>query len=126
MGIVLQGFTQGASGGKVLFSNIPGAVTTIGGSYAGPLAISIWIAVAFAVVLFYVLEQTPLGRSCRRSSTVSSNASTTRPHNQTVDRITRISGTTAASTARSGRKPPVEKEATYYRQTRSLETAGSR
>lgn len=63
VGIVLQGFTQGASGGKVLFSNIPSAVTTIGGSYAGPLAISVWIVLGFAVVLFYVLEQTPLGRS---------------------------------------------------------------
>lgn len=63
VGIVLQGFTQGASGGKVLFSNIPPAVTTIGGSYAGPLAISVWIVLGFAIVLFYVLEQTPLGRS---------------------------------------------------------------
>lgn len=63
VGIVLQGFTQGASGGKVLFSHIPSAVTTIGGSYAGPLAISVWIVLGFAIVLFYVLEQTPLGRS---------------------------------------------------------------
>ena len=63
VGIVLQGLTQGASGGKVLFSNIPTVVTTIGGNYAGPLAISVWIVLGFAVVLFYVLEQTPLGRS---------------------------------------------------------------
>jgi len=63
VGIVLQGFTQGASDGKVMFSNIPSAVTTIGGSYAGPLAISVWIVLGFAIVLFYVLEQTPLGRS---------------------------------------------------------------
>lgn len=63
VGIILQGLTQGASGGKVLFSNIPSAVTTIGGSYAGPLAISVWIVLGFAVALFYILEQTPLGRS---------------------------------------------------------------
>jgi ribose transport system permease protein len=63
VGIVLQGLTQGASGGKVLFSNIPTVVTTIGGSYAGPLAISVWIVMGFAVALFYVLELTPLGRS---------------------------------------------------------------
>lgn len=63
VGIILQGLTQGTSGGKVLFSNIPAVVTTIGGSYAGPLAISVWIALGIAVLLFYVLEQTPLGRS---------------------------------------------------------------
>ncbi|MDT0263896.1 ABC transporter permease [Jatrophihabitans lederbergiae] len=63
VGIVLQGFTQGASGGKVLFNGIPSVVTKIGGGYAGPLAISVWIAIGFAIVLFYVLEQTPLGRS---------------------------------------------------------------
>jgi ribose transport system permease protein len=63
VGIMLQGFTQGTSGGKVLFSNIPAVVTTIGGSYAGPLAISVWIVLGFAAILYYVLEQTPLGRS---------------------------------------------------------------
>lgn len=63
VGIVLQGLTQGASGGKVLFDGIPQAVTTLGGSYAGPLAISVWLALAFAIALYYLLEQTPLGRS---------------------------------------------------------------
>lgn len=63
VGIVLQGLTQGASDGKVLFDGIPSAVTTLGGSYAGPLAISVWIALGFAIALYYLLEQTPLGRS---------------------------------------------------------------
>lgn len=63
VGIVLQGFTQGTSGGKVLFNGIPKAITTLGGGYAGPLAISVWLAIGFAIVLFYILEQTPLGRS---------------------------------------------------------------
>ena len=63
IGIALQGFTQGTSGGQVLFANIPKIVTQIGGSYAGPLAVAAWIAIGIAVVLFYVLEMTPLGRS---------------------------------------------------------------
>ncbi|MDX6665413.1 MAG: ribose transport system permease protein [Solirubrobacteraceae bacterium] len=63
VGIVLQGFSQGTSGGKVLFANIPNLVTQIGNGYAGTLAIAVWIALAVAVILFYILEQTPLGRS---------------------------------------------------------------
>lgn len=63
IGIALQGFTQGTSGGQVLFANIPKIVTQIGGSYAGPLAIAVWVAIGIAVILFYVLEMTPLGRS---------------------------------------------------------------
>lgn len=63
VGIMLQGGSQGVSGGKVLFSNIPPAVTKIGNGYAGVLAIAVWIALALAVVLFYILERTPIGRS---------------------------------------------------------------
>jgi ribose transport system permease protein len=63
IGIALQGFTQGTSGGQVLFSNIPKIVTQIGGSYAGPLAIAVWVAIGIAAILFYVLEMTPIGRS---------------------------------------------------------------
>jgi ribose transport system permease protein len=63
VGIILQGLTQGASGGKVLFENIPPLVNTLGGSYAGPLAICVWITLGFAALLFYVLEHTPVGRS---------------------------------------------------------------
>lgn len=63
VGIVLEGLTQGTSGGKVLFNNIPKAVSEIGGGYAGPLSISVWLTLAFAIVLFYILEHTPVGRS---------------------------------------------------------------
>lgn len=63
VGIVLMGFTQGLSGGQVLYSNIPPLVVTLGGGYAGPLAMSVWIVLGFAAVLFYLLEHTPVGRS---------------------------------------------------------------
>lgn len=63
VGIVLQGLSQGLSGGRVLFSDIPSQVSTIGNGYAGPLAIAVWLALIVAAVLFYVLERTPLGRS---------------------------------------------------------------
>lgn len=63
VGIILQGLSQGVSGGQVLFANIPSQVTTIGNGYAGPLAIAVWLALAVAALLFYLLERTPLGRS---------------------------------------------------------------
>jgi ribose transport system permease protein len=63
VGIVLEGFTQGLSGGSVLTNNIPAAFATIGRSYAGPLALSVWITIVLAAILFYVLEHTPFGRS---------------------------------------------------------------
>ncbi|MDG4767996.1 ABC transporter permease [Solwaraspora sp. WMMD406] len=63
IGIVLQGLNQGVSGGKVLFTGIPEFVTGIGNSYAGPLAVAVWLALAVAAVLFYMLERTPVGRS---------------------------------------------------------------
>ncbi len=63
VGIILQGLTQGLSGGSVLTSNIPPFVTQLGRNYAGPLAISVWIALGLAAILFYVLEHTPFGRS---------------------------------------------------------------
>lgn len=62
-GIILLGFTQGLSGGQVLFSNIPKVIKQIGAGYAGPLAISVWIVIVIAGLMFYLLEQTPLGRS---------------------------------------------------------------
>jgi len=63
VGIVLQGLTEGLSGGQVLYSNIPRLVDKLGSGYAGPLATSVWIALGFAAVIFYILEKTPLGRS---------------------------------------------------------------
>lgn len=62
-GIVLEGLTDGISGGKVLSKGIPQLIKEIGNGYAGWLAISVWITLALAIVLFYVLEQTPFGRS---------------------------------------------------------------
>jgi ribose transport system permease protein len=62
-GIVLEGLTDGISGGKVLSSHIPQLIKNIGNGYAGPLAIAVWVTLVLAIVLFYVLEQTPLGRS---------------------------------------------------------------
>lgn len=62
VGIVLSGVTEGISDGKVLFQGIPRFVETVGAGYAGPLSISVWLTLGLAVVLFYVLEFTPLGR----------------------------------------------------------------
>jgi ribose transport system permease protein len=63
VGIVLQGLTEGLSGGQVLYSHIPQLVDQLGSGYAGPLATSVWIALGFAAIIFYILEKTPLGRS---------------------------------------------------------------
>jgi ribose transport system permease protein len=60
---VLEGVTQGLSGGSVLTQNIAPVFATIGRSYAGPLAVSVWITIVLAGVLFYVFEHTPFGRS---------------------------------------------------------------
>jgi ribose transport system permease protein len=63
VGIILQGFTQGLSGGSVLTDGIPRLVVDIGREYAGPVSISVWITLGLIIVLFYLLEHTPLGRS---------------------------------------------------------------
>jgi ribose transport system permease protein len=63
VGIVLEGITQGLSGGSVLTNNIAPVFATIGRSNAGPLAVSVWITIVLAGVLFYVFEHTPFGRS---------------------------------------------------------------
>jgi len=63
VGIILQGFTQGLSGGSVLTADIPRVVIDIGREYAGPVSISVWITLGLIVALFYLLEHTPLGRS---------------------------------------------------------------
>jgi ribose transport system permease protein len=62
-GTILQGMTEGISGGQVLSQKIPSFFTTLGSSYFGPLGISVWVIIALAVVVFYVLEHTPFGRS---------------------------------------------------------------
>lgn len=63
VGIVLEGLTEGLSGGQVLYNGIPPLVNQIGGSYAGPLAISVWVTIGLAVLLLGLLEYTPAGRS---------------------------------------------------------------
>lgn len=62
VGIVLQGLTQGLSGGTVL-TTVPPFIQTLGRGYAGGLAIAVWITLGIAIALFYLLEDTPLGRS---------------------------------------------------------------
>lgn len=63
VGIVLEGLTEGLSGGQVLYTGIPKLVDQIGGAYAGPLAISVWVTMVLAFVLLGLLEYTPAGRS---------------------------------------------------------------
>jgi ribose transport system permease protein len=63
VGILLEGLTDGLSNGQVLSTGIPPVIKSIGNGYAGPLAISVWVTLVLAVVLFYVLEHTPAGRS---------------------------------------------------------------
>jgi ribose transport system permease protein len=61
-GILLSGFTLGLSGGQVLFDGIPPVILSIGqGQFLG-LGISVWLTAVIAIVLLYVLEQTPFGR----------------------------------------------------------------
>jgi len=62
-GIILQGLTQGLSGGSVLDIGIPRLVVTLGRGNAGGLSVSVWVTLGLAVVLFYLLEQTPTGRA---------------------------------------------------------------
>ena len=62
VGIVLNGATLGLSGGQVLFSGIPQALTSLGnGSFLG-VGTTVWLALVLAVILLYVLEHTPFGR----------------------------------------------------------------
>jgi ribose transport system permease protein len=62
VGIALAGLTQGLSGGAVLFSGIPNLITNIGqGQFLG-LGITVWLTLVIAILLVYILENTPLGR----------------------------------------------------------------
>jgi ribose transport system permease protein len=63
VGIVLEGLTDGLSNGQVLSNGIPPIMKTIGENYAGPLAVSVWVTIVLAALLFYLLEHTPAGRS---------------------------------------------------------------
>jgi ribose transport system permease protein len=62
VGIVLSGVTLGLSNGQVLFSNIPTALTDLGkGQFLG-IGTTVWLALALAAALLYILEHTPFGR----------------------------------------------------------------
>jgi ribose transport system permease protein len=62
VGIVLSGVTQGMSGGSVLYSGIPPILTAIGQHEFLGFKISVWLTIALAVVLVFVLEHMPFGR----------------------------------------------------------------
>lgn len=62
VGIVLSGLTVGISGGQVIFSGIPRALTTLAREDILGIAISVWLALIIAMVLLYALEHMPLGR----------------------------------------------------------------
>lgn len=62
IGILLSGVTLALSGGQVLFSGIPDLVLAIGQTSFLGLAISVWFTLLITLVLFYLLEQMPLGR----------------------------------------------------------------
>jgi ribose transport system permease protein len=61
-GILLTGFTLGLSGGQVLFDGIPATILGIGQGHFLGLGITVWLTAVIAVVLLYLLEQTPFGR----------------------------------------------------------------
>jgi ribose transport system permease protein len=61
-GILLSGFTMGLSGGQVLFDGIPAIILSIGQGHFLGLGITVWLTGVLAIVLVYVLEQTPFGR----------------------------------------------------------------
>jgi ribose transport system permease protein len=61
-GILLTGITLGLSGGQVLFDGIPPTILGIGQGHFLGLGITVWLTALMAVVLLYVLEQTPFGR----------------------------------------------------------------
>jgi ribose transport system permease protein len=61
-GILLSGTTLGISGGQVLFSGIPKFITYIGQGGIFGLGPAVWLTIVLAIILFFLLEHTPLGR----------------------------------------------------------------
>ncbi len=61
-GILLSGVTLGISNGQVLFTGIPKLILTIGQGHVFGLGISVWLTLVLAVIMFFLLEHTPLGR----------------------------------------------------------------
>lgn len=62
IGIVANSLTLGISGGSVLYSNIPGFITAISDDHFLGLSVSIWLALALAVICHYIVQHTPFGR----------------------------------------------------------------
>jgi ribose transport system permease protein len=65
MGTVLAGGNLLMSGGNILFEGIPESLTRIAGREVLGLPILVFYALLVAVVLWYVLEWTPMGRYLR-------------------------------------------------------------
>ena len=61
-GILLSGLTMGLSGGQVLFDGIPATILHIGQGHFLGLGITVWLTAIMAIILLYLLEQTPFGR----------------------------------------------------------------
>jgi ribose transport system permease protein len=61
-GILLSGFALALSGGQVLFEGIPPTIVAIGQGHFLGLGITVWLTLIMAVLLLYILEQTPFGR----------------------------------------------------------------
>ncbi|MFL6115261.1 MAG: ABC transporter permease, partial [Catenulispora sp.] len=62
VGILLSGATQGISNGKVIFENIPSALTSLASDDFLGLSLAVWLTLLLALILFYILEHTPYGR----------------------------------------------------------------
>lgn len=61
-GIILGALSNGISNGQIIFGSVPQTLIDIGrGRFLG-LGISIWCVLVIALLLFYLLEHTPLGR----------------------------------------------------------------
>ena len=61
-GILLSGLTMGLSGGQVLFDGIPQTILSVGQGHLLGLGVTVWLTAIIAIILLYVLEQTPFGR----------------------------------------------------------------
>jgi len=61
-GILLSGMTLGISGGQVLYSGIPRLITEIGQGSIFGLGPAVWLTILLAVILYFLLEHTPIGR----------------------------------------------------------------
>jgi ribose transport system permease protein len=62
VGILLSGATQGISHGQVIYTHIPTAITNLSRTGFASLPMSVWLTLLIGVILFYVLEHTPVGR----------------------------------------------------------------